>query len=131
MKISLLTLEKTVYEGEMTSLLAPGSAGSLGILKNHAPILTSLSPGVIELQNSGKKQHFFIGGGFLEFNNNFATILADSAESPKEIDLNRAKEAQKRANQRLKSKKEIDITRAEQSLVRSLARQIAYKKYGK
>ncbi|MGB2697439.1 MAG: F0F1 ATP synthase subunit epsilon [Candidatus Zixiibacteriota bacterium] len=123
-KLSIVTPEKKFYEDEVNSLIAPGSLGYLGILTDHAPLLTELVPGKLTLKDSqGKEKIFAISGGFLEVLKNNVTILADAIEPAEGIDFKKAEEALKRANERLKSRDEnVDVPRAEFALTRALNR---------
>jgi F-type H+-transporting ATPase subunit epsilon len=82
MKLEIVTAEGTVYSGEVESIVAPGEAGELGILPNHAPLLTSLKSGNLQVTENGNMQIITISGGFLEMLANTVTVLADSAELP-------------------------------------------------
>ena len=112
--LSIVTPEKTFYEEEVSSVIAPGIEGYLGILTDHAPLITALVPGKLTVKNSkGPEVIMAVSGGFLEVLKNEVMILADTVEFAKDIDLERAKKALERAKQRLKSKeKDIDIPRA-------------------
>ena len=113
--LSIVTPGKIFYEEEVSSLIAPGVEGYLGVLTDHAPLITSLVPGKLTVKKDSKNTEVIlaISGGFLEVLKNKVVILADAVEFDGEIDLERAKKALERANQRLKSKeKEIDIPRA-------------------
>ena len=129
MLLTLLTPEKTLFTGEVDSLIVPGTQGLMGILKNHAPIISSLAPGLLQYKTSGKKDSVFVSGGFMEFSHNNAVVLADSAEFPKDIDIERAKRAFERAKKRLEQK-DGDLAKAKMALSRSIGRQQAYKKHG-
>lgn len=122
--LSIVTPEKKFYEDKVNSLIAPGSLGYLGILTDHAPLLTELVPGKLTLKDSkGQEKIFAISGGFLEVLKNNVTILADSIESAEGIDFKRAEEALNRAQERLKSKDEkVNMPRAEFALTRALNR---------
>ena len=125
-KLSAVTPEKVVFEQDAISLVAPGIEGYLGVLTNHAPLITPLTSGRLEIKDAdGKQTEYFVSGGFLEVSNNIATILADAIEKPDEIDLDRAKEAEQRARERLthRADPEIDTARAEAALKRALMRQ--------
>ena len=125
-KLTAATPEKIVFEQDATSVVAPGMLGYLGILTDHAPLITPLIPGRLEVKEpGGKVLDFFVSGGFLEVSNNVVTILADAIEKPESIDINRAKAAEERARDRLKhrDKPTIDVIRAEAALARAIWRQ--------
>lgn len=113
-RLSIVTPEKIFYEKEIESLIAPGTLGHLGVLTNHAPLLTGLVPGKMVIKDpEGKKQFLAVSGGFMEVLKNKVAILADAAEYADKIDLERAHKALERAKTRLKSKeKGIDTQRA-------------------
>lgn len=119
--LTIVTPEKIFYEDEVTSLIAPGSEGYLGVLTDHAPLITGLVPGKLTVKDENNQEvHFAISGGFMEVFKNQVTILADSIEFIQDIDIERAKKALERARQRLKSKeKEIDIPRAVAAMKRA------------
>lgn len=113
--LTIVTSEKIFYEEEVSSLIAPGIEGYLGVLTDHAPLITSLVPGKLTMKKDSKDSEVIlaVSGGFLEVLKNKVVILADAVEFVKDIDLERAEKALGRAKQRLKSKeKEIDIPRA-------------------
>ncbi len=125
-KLSVVTPEKTVFEMDVKSIIAPGSEGYLGVLTNHAPIITALIPGKLTVIESDDRQvDYCISGGFLEVSGNIAAILADSIETVEQINLERAKKAEQRARERLarRSDDDIDVARAEAALARSINRQ--------
>ena len=112
--LTIVTPEKIFYEDEGISLIAPGSEGYLGVLTDHAPLITGLVPGKLTVKDEKNQELILaIGGGFMEVFKNQVTILAHSIEFIDDIDYQRAKKALQRAKQRLRSKeKEIDIPRA-------------------
>ena len=88
----------------MTSLQVPGSEGYLGVLAHHAPLITALRPGRLDVRDAkGAMQSYAVSGGFLEVSNNRATVLADTAERKDEIDVARAEACVKRAEERLRA----------------------------
>lgn len=97
MKLQILTPDKSVFEGEVNALLVPGAAGPFEILKDHAPILSSLVSGVLQIRIGNKESLFNVSGGFLEFHQNQAVVLAEAVETPKEIDLKRVEIARQKA----------------------------------
>jgi F-type H+-transporting ATPase subunit epsilon len=123
-QVVLLTPEKTVLDSEVISIVAPGSEGFLGILAHHAPLITALQPGQLTLTLlGGSKKVYCLSGGFLEVSNNRTVILADAAEAPDEIDVDRAEAARDRAQKRLKHRTpQIDTERAQAALARALSR---------
>ena len=115
----LVTPQRLVLEAPVASLEAPGSEGYLGVLAHHAPLITTLRPGRLEVKDAaGKRSAFCVGGGFLEVSANRATVLADSAERVGEIDVERAKASLARAETRLRES-DIDRDRALRSLERA------------
>jgi len=121
-KLSVVTPEKTVFEMEARSIVAPGSEGYLGVLSNHAPLITALKPGILEItDNAGEESMFSLSGGFLEVSGNIATILADAIEAADAIDIERAEESLRRARERLLKKTglEIDTERVRASIERA------------
>lgn len=120
-KLSIVSPEKTLYEDMVESLIVPGTAGYLGVLSNHAPLITSLTIGKIEIRDANKiEKTAAISGGFLEVSANTATILADSVEFAEEVDLSRAESALKRAQERLNlNAEDIDLPRARAALLRA------------
>lgn len=78
MKVEIITPESTLFEGEGTFVYLPGSDGSLGVLNNHAPLISSLKKGVVRVKDSAGKEHRFnVKGGTVEVFNNKVTILAE------------------------------------------------------
>ena len=123
-RLAVLTQEKTTVDETVSSVTAPGTEGYLGILRDHAPLVTQLMPGKLTVKDlNGNETVYAISGGFLEVSHNTVTLLAESIEKGSEIDLARAEEAEKRARERLAKKDTgVDIDRAEVALKRALNR---------
>jgi F-type H+-transporting ATPase subunit epsilon len=119
--LSVLTPQRSVLEAEVLSIVAPGSAGYLGVLAHHAPLVTALVPGRLTVKDaSGEETLYAISGGFLEVSDNRATILADALESAAGVDVERAKRARDRARKLLQDRPpELDVPRAERALRRA------------
>ncbi len=116
-----------VFAKDINMLICRSIAGELGILPKHARLLTELVPNAMRIKVDGGETLLFVSGGFMEVTPDKITILADSAETPDDIDIDRAKAAYKRAEERVnvaKSKGDaaIDIGRAEAALARAKAR---------
>jgi len=124
----VVTPNRIVLKERVTSLMVPGARGSLGFWARHAPMLVALAPGVVRFRPAGTPgvpfQLLAVGGGFYEFSpDGRATLLADTAELPAEIDVDRAMAAYQRARRRLsRPTPKVDISRAELALERALAR---------
>jgi len=122
LKLEVVTPERKALTAETSSLIVPAIGGYLGVLYNHAPLISGLDSGVIKYKTSGDYEKMAISGGFLEVSNNKATILANTAELAGEIDIARAQAAKERAIKRLKQKQGVDVLRAEMALKRAVAR---------
>jgi F-type H+-transporting ATPase subunit epsilon len=100
-RLEIVTQERLLYAEDVDMVIAPGSDGELGILPHHSPLLTALSFGELRVKRGGSEESFAIGGGILEVTPQKVTVLADSAERADEIDLARADEARRRAEDML------------------------------
>lgn len=104
--LKILTMEKTVFEGEVSSLIAPGTVGYFEVLQGHAAMVSTLQPGKITLYlSNGHQMIYAISGGAFQVFKNHALILGQAVEAPSEIDLKRAEEAHRRAFRYLEAKK--------------------------
>jgi F-type H+-transporting ATPase subunit epsilon len=121
--LEIISPSKTVFQGAVNSLTVPGSLGNFQILKNHAPLVSSLEIGEMKVDVNGEIKHFAIAGGTIEVLNNKVLILADAVENVEEIDLERAIRSKERAEKRLSEKNpDVDLARARASLLRALNR---------
>ena len=111
------------FEGEGEFLEFTSVEGRMGVYKNHIPLTTILEPCVVKIHANGEKKKAAVLGGFIEIQKERITILAEDANWPEEIDVERAKAAKQRAEERL-SKREagLDVVRAEAALKRAMAR---------
>ncbi len=89
----IVTQERSVFSDQVDYISLPGTEGLMGILPNHASLLTALAFGEVMVRNKGDEQFFAIGGGYAEVQPDRVTILADSAEHAGDIDLERAEKA--------------------------------------
>lgn len=126
--IEIVTPRRTVFQGEATLIALPGVVGPFQVLVNHAPLLTALEVGDIRIVSpEGKEQHFATSGGFVEVRNNVVTVIAETVEPATEIDIERARRARDRAEQRIVQARTIpgsgiDRARAQAALARSVNR---------
>jgi F-type H+-transporting ATPase subunit epsilon len=100
-RCEIVSQDRMVFEGDVDIVVLPGSAGEMGILPHHAPLLTTLNYGFIKVRTKGKEEIFTVAGGVAEIQPDIVTVLADAAENIQEIDLNRAEAARKRAEDML------------------------------
>ena len=122
-KLDIVTAERVVFSDDVDVIVDPGIEGQLGILPHHAPLMTMLKPGELLVRKNGEEFSLVITGGFLEVRPDRVIVLADAAERVEEIDMARAEEAKRRAQERLKERPpEVDAARAQAALLRALAR---------
>ena len=88
-KCEIASQDRLVFEGEADIVVLPGVNGEMGILPNHAPLLTTLAMGVIKVRLEGAEEIFTVTGGLAEIQPDIITILADAAENVEEIDIAR------------------------------------------
>ncbi|HXN51346.1 MAG TPA: F0F1 ATP synthase subunit epsilon [Candidatus Acidoferrum sp.] len=135
-ELIIVTPERQLLRETVVGVTLPGGDGCLGILPGHAPLITELGIGELtyRAKGAGEPGHLAIISGFAEVLGDRVTVLAETAERPEEIDVARAEEAKKRAEQRLTtaaSDPEVDWARAAVALQRSLIRiQVARKRRG-
>jgi len=123
LKVSVVTPDGPVLEEEYEMVSCKAEDGELGILPGHIPLVAPLDIGAVRLKNGDEQELIAVNGGFLEVRPDKVTILAQSAEKPSEIDLERAERARERAEKRLQSEQDdIDFKRAELSLKRAMNR---------
>jgi F-type H+-transporting ATPase subunit epsilon len=101
--LRVVSVERSLFEGEVEFIIANGADGELGVMARHAPLMTVLKPGPLRIQEvmGGPDQVLFVGGGFLEVLPERVTVLADVAEHADEISVERAEEARRRAQEKL------------------------------
>ncbi|MBC8431986.1 MAG: F0F1 ATP synthase subunit epsilon [Desulfobacterales bacterium] len=124
-KLEVVTPEKYVVDEEVEIVVAPGVIGEFGVLIGHTPFLTTLKTGTVRYTDANGKERFvFVSGGFAEALPDKVTVLAESAERRRDIDVERAKAAQQRALDRLAQEKaeDIDFLRAQIALERAISR---------
>ena len=120
--LEIVTPERVVYSGQVTSLQAPGTEGSFGVMAGHMPLLASLDIGVLRFADEGGEGvQMAVSGGFAEVGRERVTVLAETAESAGEIDVQRAESSRQRAEERLANRDdvEVDAARARAALMRA------------
>jgi F-type H+-transporting ATPase subunit epsilon len=99
--LRVVSVERSLFEGDVDFVVANGADGELGILPHHAPLMTILKPGALKIRHGGNEELLFVGGGFLEVLPDRVTVLADVAEHADEISVQQAEEARRRAQEKL------------------------------
>jgi len=122
LKLEIVTPYGLIFSEEVDEVTASGSEGEFGVLPGHVPFVTTLKVGMLIAKTARESKIFFVNWGYAEIDTDKVLVLADSAEKSEEIDVERAKSAMKRAEERLKKTEEIDFHRAEASLERAAAR---------
>jgi F-type H+-transporting ATPase subunit epsilon len=123
--LEIVTPERKVYAEEANMIIVKGVGGELGILPNHIPLVTPLKIAPITVKKQGQKDvQIAVNGGFMEVRKDKVVILAESAELPEQIDVDRAEAAKERAQKRLAETKQdnVDFKRAELALQRAINR---------
>ena len=108
-RCEIVSQDHLVFEGEADIVILPGIDGEMGILPNHAPLLSTLELGVIKVRLGSQEEIFTVTGGVVEVQPDIVTILADAAENIDEIDVARAEGAKKRAEELLVQPPEEDL----------------------
>ncbi len=123
-KLSVVAPDRTVFDDEVTSLVAPGVEGYLGVMAGHEPAIIALCPGVLEIEDrTGQREHVAIAGGFLEVSSGQAIVLADNARLAKEIDIADEQQALEQSRRALRGE-DTEITQevAQHELELAMAR---------
>ena len=123
MHLKIVTHEKIVYDDVVDEIYSKGIDGEFGVLKGHIPFMSALDIGVTKVVKEGDAKFFTTMGGVFQYADDEAVILTHSSECSEDVDIDRAKSAKQRAEERLQQKSEaIDEKRAEASLSRAMAR---------
>jgi F-type H+-transporting ATPase subunit epsilon len=124
LQLEIVTPEKLAYEGEVDSVQLPGSEGELGVLPHHAPLVSTLGAGELRLRKGGEEEFFAIVGGFLQVLPDKVVVMAETADMASEIDLEKAQEARRQAEQALETGyvEGADLAAARASLQAALLR---------
>ncbi|MBI4653507.1 MAG: F0F1 ATP synthase subunit epsilon [Nitrospirae bacterium] len=129
LRLEIVTPYGLVFSEDVDEVVASGSEGEFGVLPWHAPFLTTLKIGMLTYKRGSETGYFFVNWGYAEVSPEKVLILADSAERSSDIDIERAKAAMKRAEERLKEAEKFDRARASVSLDRAIMRtQVAEKR---
>lgn len=122
--LSVVAPDRTIFEGPINSVIAPGVEGYFGLMSHHEPLIAALETGVVEYRDTNDLRSFIsIGGGFLEVSGETVIILASSGELASEIDIREAETALEEARRALRGESsELTIREAQDQLHRSMTR---------
>ena len=124
MHVDIVSAEAEIFSGPATMLFAPAVMGEVGVMPQHAPLLTKIKPGEVRVVIDGKNEEtFYVSGGMLEIQPSGVTILADTALRAESIDEAAAIEAKERAEKAMEDRKgEVDYAAAESELLEAVAK---------
>ena len=124
LNIDIVAAEGHIHSGEASMVFAPASQGEVGVAPRHAPLLTTLKPGAVRVQQAdGTELSFYVGGGILEIQPHLVTVLADSALRAGDGDEEAVARAKAEAEAKLAgAKSETDVAQAQAELVEAAAR---------
>jgi len=133
MHLNIVSAENEIFSGTITQVFAPAEMGEVGVMPRHAPMLSTLKPGVVRvISQDGEEQSFYVSGGILEIQPHVVTILSDTALRAADIDESAALEAKARAEAAMKDKaSEMDYAKAKSELIEAVAQIEALKKLRK
>lgn len=125
--LRVITPERIAHDGEATSVRVPGVDGSIGILPRHAPMVAALDAGLLRWREGAAEHVMFVSGGFAEVRGSTVRVVTEAGERPADIDEERAREAERRARERLAQGQAgegepLDVVRAEAALRRAIMR---------
>lgn len=124
--LRVITPDRIVLDTTAEAVRVPAADGLMGFLPRHASLVAALDVGILSWREAGKENEIFVSGGFVEVRENTVRVVSEAGERPAEIDVERAKEAEHRARQRLDEGRDaavaIDILRAELALRRAQTR---------
>ena len=123
LRLHIATPERDFYDGDVESVTLVSTDGELGVLAGHMPTVVALNAAPVRFKEGGSWREAALTGGFAEIENDGVTILSDTAEWPEEIELNRAVEARRRAEERIQARNnEVEYMRSMVALQRALTR---------
>ena len=107
-RCEIVSQDRMVFQGDADMVIIPGVMGEMGILPNHAPLLSTMKFGILKVRYQGREEVFSVAGGVVEVQPDLVTVLANAAENVEEIDVSRAEAARQRAEEYLKAGTPLD-----------------------
>ena len=123
LRVDIVSAEAEIFSGEATMLVATGELGELGITPRHAPLITRLKPGPVDVVlASGERQQFYVSGGILEVQPQVVTVLTDTAIRAADLDEAAAQRAKKEAEDALANRTDaLEVSEAQAKLAEAMA----------
>lgn len=122
-QLQIISPNRIFYDGQVSMVEMNTGEGEIGVYAKHLPVTTTLEPGIVKIHEESGIKEAAVHAGFVVILQDKVTLMAEVAEWPEEIDVNRAEEARIRAERRLSAKDaNLDVARAELALRRSLTR---------
>src|SRR5690606_13193611 len=122
-RVDIVSAEAEIFSGDATMVVATGELGELGITPRHAPLITRLKPGHVDvLLAGGERQQFYVSGGMLEVQPQVVTVLADTAARASDLDEAAALRAKQEAEAALANRTEaLEVAEAQMKLAEAMA----------
>ena len=134
MQVDIVSAEQQIYSGQADMVIAPGEGGELGIMPEHAPLLTRIKPGTvrIEPEAGGEEEIIYVSGGMMEVQPDRVTILAETSVRAHDLDEAKAMEAERLAKEALANRQGVmEIAKAQAELAEAAAQLSAIRKLRK
>ena len=132
-QVDIVSAEQQIFSGPAEMVIAPGEAGELGILPEHAPLLTRIKPGTVRIQNTGVEEEvIYVSGGMMEVQPDRVTVLADTSVRAHDLDEAKAMEAERLAKEALANRGGVmEVAKAQAELAQAVAQLAAIRKLRK
>lgn len=120
--LAVVAPDRSVMDEPVTSLVAPGFEGYIGVMAGHTPLIAALRPGVVEYTQNNQRYHIYVGGGFLEVRPDRVTVLADEASRATDIDLADAEAKLEECRRALRGEGSMSTEKAVEEMERAIQR---------
>src|SRR2546421_2368923 len=133
LQVDIVSAEQQIFSGKADMVIAPGEGGELGILPEHAPLLTRIKPGTVRVQAAGNPEEvIYVSGGMMEVQPDRVTVLADTSIRAHDLDEAKAMEAERLAKEALANRQGVmEIAKAQAELAQAAAQLAAIRKLRK
>lgn len=131
MHVDIVSAEESIFSGEAEIVVAPGEGGELGILPEHAPLLTRIKPGTVRIRPGvdSSEEVIYVSGGMMEVQPDRVTVLADTSVRAHDLDEAKAMEAERRAKEALANRSgAMELAKAQAELAEAVAQLAAIRK---